>query len=491
MLGQRQSLYSADVRHTLNAFREQSIILAVVCLAAAIFFAGFLRFSRGTWFSGVIAANLVTLTIIFGTFAIIPMSGDRAEIAATLISELPFSAVVICLCVAQAGYLPARMGAPPLVVAVARPKLRLLLVSAGAILPAVWMLAAIFGFIWPSPAVQALAPAPVEFVVFKWILMIPATLFASLAAVLFLNAARSDPLDLRLRLKNIAFAIATFCLAMVALESAVFAGVRVWASEENRATISGLLMILEAGLAITCVVAFLLGAALRYTPAIAIPLAERMATRWLPEQDRFDAHRWRTVVGGVTRGVAIASYRIGAAAERLGLSQSDIERAVNTVQHIAVIQGNLPDTGAITPESARDLHLLQSEVVGDAELTRRLDKIELHGTISRFGTQHAASLHIELRAALDLTGCSYIGGAGRDDRPRWFYLAAVGASDVGFIDASRMKAIFSGEIVYDEVLGAYRGTSASSKETPRNIRSPGRALKGRGGTADKGTNTVL
>lgn len=448
----------------MNAFQEQSAILAVVCLTAALFFAGFIRFSRGTWFSGVIAANLVTLTIIFGTFAIIPMSSSRAEIAAALISELPFGAVVICLCVAQAGYLPARIGAPPLVVVVARPKFRLLLVSAGVVLPAAWMLAAIFGFVWPSPAVQALAPAPVEFVIFKWILMVPAMLFASLAAVLFLSAAKSESLDLRLRLKNLAFAVATFCLAMVAMESAVFAGVRVWASEESRVTINGLVMTLETCLAITCVIAFVFGAALRYTPAIAAPLAERMATRWLPEQDRFDAHRWRTVVGGVTRGVAVASYRIGAAAERLGLSQSDTERAVGTVQHIAVMQGNFPGTDAVTPESARDLHTLQSEVVGDAELTRRLDKFGSYGTVSRFGTERPASLHVELQAALDLTDCSPVSRDGRGYRPLWFYLAAVGASDVGFIDASRVKTSFGSEMVYDRVFEAYRGARSSSKE---------------------------
>lgn len=396
------------------------------------------------------------LTVIFGTFAVIPMSGNRTEIAATLISELPFSAVVICLCVAQAGYLPVRMGAPPLAVVAARPKLRLLLVSAGVVLPAVWMLAAIFGFMWPSPAVQTLAPAPAKFVVFKCILMVPAMLFATLAAVLFLSAAKSESLDLRLRLKNRAFAIATFCLALVALESAFLAGIRVWASEESRVAINGLVMVFETCLAITCVVSFVVGAVLRYTPAIAAPLAERMATRWLPEQDRFDAHMWRTVVGGVTRGVVVASYRMGAAAERLGLSQSETERAVGTVQHIAVMQGNLPDTGSVTPESARDLHLLQSEVVGDAELTRRLNKFESPGAVSRFANQHAASVHVELRAALDLTDCNRIGSGVRDDRPLWFYLAAVGASDVGFIDASRLKAIFGGEMIYDEVLRAYR-----------------------------------
>lgn len=441
------------------------MVLAAVCFAAALFFVVVIRFSRGTWFSGVIAANLITLSIIFGIFVSVPMSGDRAEIVASLISELPFSAVVICLCVAQAGYLPTRVGAP-LVVVVTRPKLRLLLISTGLVLPAVWVVAATFGLVWPSSATQTLAPAPVEFIIFKWILMFPVMLFAGLASVLFLSAAKSESSDLRLRLKNIAFAAATFCLALVALESAVLAGVRVWASEENRVAINGLLMMLETGFAIACVAAFVFGAALRYTPVIAPPLAARIATRWLPEQDRFDAHRWRAVVGGVTKGVAIASCRIGAAAERLGLSQPDIERAVGTVQHIAVMQDGFADNGAITLESARDLHLLQSEVVEDPELTRRLDEIESHGTTSRLGSVRAASLHVELRAALDLTDCRSTNGDGRDDRPLWFYLAAVGAADVGFLDAARVDTIFGGGIGYDGVSQVYRGVSASSKQTP-------------------------
>lgn len=439
--------------------------MALVCFAASLFFFGVMLSSRNTWFSGIIAMNLVALAIIFGISATIEMGGERAEIAAALISELPFEAVVSCLCLAQAGYLPLRMGAPPLAVVVARPKLRLLLASAGLVLPAAWVLAAIFGFMWPSPAVQAFAPAPVEFVIFKWTLMAPAALFAGSAAMLFLNAARSESLDMRLRLKNATFAFATFCLAMVALESAAWAGARAWLPDEIRVTVISLLMAVETCLAIACVSAFILGVALRYTPAIALPLVRHMATRWLPEQDRFDSHRWRSVVGGVTRGIVSASYRIGVAADRLGLSQSDTERAVGIVQHIAAIRGGLCDKDTVTPERARDLHVLQSEVVKDAGLIRKLGRIESHGITSRFGATHAASLHVELEAALDLMDHAPIERNGHDDRPLWFYLAAVGASDVGLIDACRVRTVFGDRVRYGEALEAYTEATSPSKDS--------------------------
>ena len=452
----------------MNAFQEQSLILALVCLAASLPFLGVMRSSRNTWFTGVIAVNLVALAIIFGTFAIIEVGGERNEIAAALISELPFVAVVSCLCVAQAGCLPLRIGAPPLAVVAARPRLRLLLASAGLVLPSAWVLAAIFGFVWPSPALQTLAPAPLEFVVFRWILMVPAAFFAAFAAIFFLNAARVESLDMRLRLKNSAFAFATFCLAMVAVESAVFAGVRAWLPNETRFTITSSLLTLETGLAVACVVAFILGVALRYTPNIAIPLVRHAATRWLPEQDRFDSYRWRAVVGGITRGVTIASYRIGAAADRLGLSQSETEHAVGTVQYIAVMRDSLCDAHELSADRARDLHILQSAIVKDAGLISKLDKIEAHGNTPRFGVGHAASLHIELEAALDLMDYVPTKRNGHDDWPLWFYLAAVGASDVGLVDVCQVRVMLHNRTRYGEALEAYTEALTSLRDGSHN-----------------------
>jgi hypothetical protein len=461
----------------LNPFQQQCLVLGLVCFAASLFFFGVMRSARNTWFSRVIAVNLVTLTLIFAALAVIELGGERAEIAAALISELPFEAVVACLCVAQAGYLPLRTGAPPLAVVAARPKLRSLLASAGLALPVAWLLAAAFGFVWPSPAVQAFAPAPLVFLVFKWILVVPAMFFAALAAVLFLSAARSEGPDMRLRVKNAAFAFATFCLAAVALESALFAGARVWLGTGTRHAVISALLVAETFLAIACVTAFLLGVVLRYSPGIAEPLVRRMATRWLPEQDRFDSHRWHAVVGGITRGVVIASYRIGAAADRLGLSQSEAERAVGTVQHIAAMRNSMRDAARVTPERARDLHLLQSEVVQDAELASKLDKIGAPGTASRFGAVHAASLHVELEAALDLIEPAATTRRGHDERPLWFYVAAVAASDVGFVEDRRVREAFGSNTRYGEAFEAYTEAVASLGNGARTSQRQGGGLK--------------
>ena len=469
----------------MNAFQQQSLILGLVCFAASLFFFGVMRSARSTWFSGVIAVNLATLTVIFAVLAAVELGGERAGIAAALVSELPFEAVVACLCVAQAGYLPLRAGAPPLAVVAARPRLRSLLASAGLVLPIAWVLAAIFGLLWPSPALQATAPASSEFVVFKWILTVPAMLYAALAATLFLSAARSEALDTRLRLKNGAFALATFCLAAVALESALFAGARAWLPSESRLAVTNSLLLVETCLAVVCVSAVLLGFILRYSPGIAVPLARHMATRWLPEQDRFDSHRWHAVVGGVARGMVIASYRIGAAADRLGLSQLETERAVGTVQHIAAMREGVCDAARVTPEKARDLHVLQSEVVKDDGLTSKFNKMEARGLTSRFGAVQAASLHVELEAALDLIGQAATTPHGHDERPLWFYLAAVGASDVGFIDGCQAGEVFGGRERYVEALEAYTEAAESPGNGSRQAHRQGGGLKDkRGATED-------
>jgi hypothetical protein len=447
----------------LSAFQQQSLVLALVCFAATLFFYVVARSRPNTWLSHAITGNLVALAIIFGTFAIIEVDGNRSEIAASLISELPFGVVVTCLCVAQAGYLPFRIGGPPLAVVAGRPRVRLLLASAGLALPAVWMMAAIFGFLWPSPALQTLSPAPLEFVIFKCLLMAPAAFYAGFAAVLFLSTARSASLVARLRLKNAAFALAAWCLAMVALESAAFAGVRAWLPDERRVPVLNALMVTETVLAIACVSAFILGIALRYTPDVRLPLARHAATRWLPEQDRFDAHRWRTVVGGVTRGVVRATHRINAAADRLDLSPIETKHAIGTIHHIAAIRGGFRDPDAVTPDRARVLHGLQSEVMRDTGLVRKISEIGAHAATPGTTPEDAGALHVELDAALYLIDHAADVREPADERPLWFYLAAVSASDVDLVDPSQVRSVFGGRTGYDEAFEAYTGAVSSWK----------------------------
>lgn len=445
----------------MSAFQEQSLILSLVCLAATVLFYGFARSPGGSWLSNAITLNLAALAVIFGAFVAIEVEGYRAEIAASLVAELPFGIVVASLCLAQAGYLPLRIGGPPLAVVAGRPRLRILLAGAGLALPVIWALAAVFGFLWPSPAVQALAPAPPQFVVFKVMLMAPAALCSGLCAALFLWAAGSASLDARLRLKNAAFAIATWCLAMVAIESAVFACVRAWLPDDQRVATLNMLLTVETVLAISCVGAFIVGVALRYTPAVTVQLVRHVATRWLPEQDRFDSFKWHAVVGGVARGVASATRRIKVTAARLDLSETDVQRAIGTLQHIAAMSsGSYGTDAAVTPARARDLHGLQAAVVQDVGLVRRLGEFGSGNSTVTPGPWHASSLHVELDAALDLVDHAPEGRSDDRERPLWFYLAAVGAADVDLLDATRVRSLFGGEVGYREVSEAYWGEKA-------------------------------
>jgi hypothetical protein len=111
--------------------------------------------------------------------------------------------------------------------------------------------------------------------------------------------------------------------------------------------------------------------------------------------------------------------------------------------------------------------VLQSEVVKDAELTSKLGNIGTPGPASSFGTVHAASLHVELEAALDLIDHAAVTRQGRNERPIWFYIAAVGASDVGFIDGNRVREVFGNDTRYGEALKAYSEAVASLGNSPR------------------------
>jgi len=172
------------------------------------------------------ALNLLLATLLFGSVAVLDLSGWRAEIIAALLTELPVILVVSWVCLAQAGHSLTRHDALPIEPVACRPRLRVVLRTAPHFLLLTWALAAVIGLAWPSPAQQAFAPAPPQFVIFKWTIMASEGFYSSLAALVFTRAARSATPALRLRLKNLAFSVGMFSLALITLESAEFAGVR-------------------------------------------------------------------------------------------------------------------------------------------------------------------------------------------------------------------------------------------------------------------------
>jgi hypothetical protein len=312
--------------------------------------------------------------------------------------------------------------------------LRALLVSAPLVLVVSVGLATVVGLVWPSPALRVYAPAPPQFFVLKGLMMAPEGLYAGIAAVVFVMAGWTQGLKRRFYYKNLAFSVGMACIASIAIESTIFAGLRVWLSEEGRRALLETLNTLEACLAIVCILAFIAGLSLRYTPAVAATLLYRLQSGWLHAQEEFESHEWQAVSSGAADRLAHASRAVIEACHLRGLSTSDTQRALATIRLVAVMRDPSSETQHITPDAARKLYEFQQEILCDDVLASKISWAA--GWRSRANepqTVKSAPLHDALKAALELVDNDV---ESEDERtpPLWYYIVAVSAADAKMID---------------------------------------------------------
>ena len=259
----------------MSAAQQQALVLGSICLAAALVLAVVLVLTRASRFGVFVVANLLLGAVLFGTQVVFDFSGWRSEILAAALSELPVVFLISWVCLAHAGGLAGRSGSVPSEPVVRRPWLRKVLGQAPTVLLGVWAFATLFGLVWPSPAMQAYARAPLQFLLFKWPISVPQMLYAGLAAAVFAAVAVSSASAAVLRLRNVAFALSMFFLALIAVESAIFAGVRVWMQDRALRRTIDVLLGFEAAFALLCLTTLVLGLTLRYTPAIAAAVVRK------------------------------------------------------------------------------------------------------------------------------------------------------------------------------------------------------------------------
>jgi hypothetical protein len=453
----------------VNVAQHQALVLSGVSLTAFVFFVGLIPSSRRTWFGVFAAFDLLLAALLFGTVAVLDISGWRAEIVVTLLMELPVVFVISWVCLAQAGLLPARLGPLPVEPAARRPRLRAILMTAPLFLLLTWALAAVIGLAWPSPAQQAFAPAPPQFVIFKWTIMASEGFYSGLAALTFAMAARSTAPALRLRLKNLTFSVGMLCLALIALVSAAFAGVRLWISDESRRAVLEALLTLETYLAALCLFSFAFGLTLRYTPIVGGTLLRQIQTGWLLAQERFESLKWRAITAGRARGAIRASHHVAEAADLQGLSDSDTEKALTAIQLVAVMQNPATAAEQITPETARELYELQEEVLRDEALASKIGWATRWGprTYEEVQTVKSAPLHDALEAALDLVDYHREQSSCRA-RPLWHHLVAVSAADAGLIDPARVRARLGHQPEHRVALDTYDAVKSSLRSRTLN-----------------------
>src|SRR5215217_2307002 len=383
----------------MSAAQHQALVLCSVSFVAFIFFLCFLLPSRRTKFSVFAACNLFFVALMFGAVALLDLSGGRAEIMVAVMTELPVVLIIAWVCLALAGGLPAQLPAEPVA---RRPWLRTILGSAPLVLLLSVGLATAVGLVWPSPALRVYAPAPPQFFVLKGLIMAPEVIYSGFAAT-------------------------------------VFAGLRVWLSGESRRAILETLNTLEACLAISCILVFIAGLSLRYTPAVATTLLHRLQTGWLRTQEQFESLEWQAVSSGAADRLTHASDAVVEACRVKGLSESDTQKALATIRLVAVMRDPSSETQHITPNAARKLYELQEEILCDDVLASKISWAA--GWSSRAHepqTVKSAPLHDALKAALELVD-NHDESEGVRTPPLWYYIVAVSAADAKMIDPTHLS----------------------------------------------------
>jgi hypothetical protein len=452
----------------LSIAQQQALVLGTLCLVAAVVLGGVAIFARASRFGVFLTVNLLLAAALFGGQVVFGFSGQRSQILSAAFSELPVVLLVCWICMAHVGALPGRLASSPTGPVVQRPRLRKALALAPVCLPVAWSLGILAGLAWPSPAMEAFAPAPSQFLLFKWPISISEGIWAGLAATAFTLAAVSPASATILRVRNLAFAAGMLAVTSIAVESALFAGVRLWAGDSARRPVLEALLSFEACMAALCFGALALGLALRYTPAVAVPVLSRLHTAWIPARERFESYRWRAMAGGSVRGTIRAYYRLGEAARLSRIPKKETEKALAAIQLLAVIRDSSAETGRVTANAAHDLYEIQEEMSRDDRLWSEI-MAAVNGRQGSARTEAPEPSQDALRAALDLMDPESMDG-NRDRRPIWFYLVAVAALDAGLIDGSGMRLLQDDQPSYraaEEAYAAARNTLRS--RTLRNM----------------------
>ena len=440
----------------MSAAQQQALILGSICLAAALVLAVVLALTRASRFGVFAVVNFMLGAALFWSQVAFGFAGWRSEVLAASVIELPAVFLISWVCLAQAGGVAGGTNAPPPEPVVRRPRLRQILSCAPVALLAPWTFAVVVGLAWPSAAMQPYAPAPVQFLLFKWPMSISQTVYAGLAAAVFAMAAASRVSAPVLRLRNAAFSVSMACLALVGGETTLTAGIRWWLVGARRREIIDSLLVFETILAVVCFAALIVGLALRYTPVVAAALLRQVHTGWLPARERLESSGWQAMAGGRTRGVARVTYRLEEAAKLAGISQPDTDRALAAVRLIAVMQDPSTEKGGITPEAARELYEMENEIAQDEVLGPKIQvSLQRRTDPGGPGSPYAAPLQDALKAALDLTDTREC-DTDEAPRPMWFQLVAVASADAGLIDGEHATRQLGERVEESAAAEAYR-----------------------------------
>lgn len=438
--------------------------------AATFFVYALLRTGSTPVFIKVAALGACLLGIAFLAAHFFTGTADRVEVLGAIAKEVPFVVVLCTVCLVQAQYLLGGFG---------RPKLRSVLFYSPVVLGVSLVASLLFGFIWPTAALNELAAAPSQYLVFKLIFLLPEALYSATVTLLFLEAAAPrlgsavrkldfvsgsalpaalirQPIAARLKVKHYAFCLGSAAWVLLALNATAKAVVRIFVPAPGREILVVGLLRVEAGLIAASLLAYAAGVIVLCAERPTERIAEQIM-KWSAIREEIDLRIWG--FSGEPAGRLLTHrYYLRKASQLLELEAEETKWATYAL-HVSALQRE----GEVSYPQLKLLSSLHDSLSKDSEVSAAVNKqVTLSELLGEDYDLCSDPLKYAVDAALEVSGS-------RDratffEREPWFQLFLVVAAHGGYLaDHTLAARVRSGASTSGYILQAYRNAVGSAE----------------------------
>jgi hypothetical protein len=332
------------------------------------------------------------------------------------------------------------------------------------------------GLLFPVPVLEFYAGAPLRYLPYKLVLLVPETFCVGFSAYVFFKAAGPSVQVRKIRLQNFSFFLGSAFLDVIGLQAIANACLRVFADRQTRHLLIPVLLKSELVLTVLFVGCFVAGIALYYSKDEKDKTMERFA-RWRRHREVFDRALW-SLTGSAYEGHASILVRVAVAAGELrrrseeeehdgltpAFSTDDHRKAADTVRILILLNSKerLPDR--VNPRSLIfslnrfHNHLLKNPRT--ASISWRITDGDKHPT--HLYSLRSDPIHEPLSKVSNLVFDNR-SGPNLVAEPQWLQLAAVAAAEAGLLGPEWEHRVLERRAVKERVLRAYENAKLATQ----------------------------
>jgi len=332
------------------------------------------------------------------------------------------------------------------------------------------------GLLFPVPVLEFYAGAPLRYVPYKLVLLVPETFCVGFSAYVFFKAAGPSVQVRRIRLQNFSFFLGSAFLDAIGLQAIAKACLRVFADWQTRHFLIPVLLKSELVLTALFVGCFVAGIALYYSKDEKDKTMERFA-RWRRHREVFDRALW-SLTGSAYEGHASILAHVAVAADELGrrseeeerdglpraFSTDDHRKAADTVRILILLNSKERFSDRVSPRSLvfslNRFHNYLLKNPRTASISWRITDGDTHPThlySLRSDPIHEPLSKVSNHIFADRSGPNLVA------EPQWLQLAAVAAADAGLLGSEWEHRILERRAVKERVLRAYENAKLATQ----------------------------